>query len=317
MKKIALILAFAVIAGSAVFAQQTVYVSARGNENNSGLSEAEPTTFSWALRTKVMTGTVKRMVVIGTVDINSNGVRKDADCVFDIVDSVGDVRRGKALEEIVITGKPGVSGMERAVLSAKGSGNIAVWVRNCKVRFEHIEISNAEGRYGYGLYIPKDAQVTLGQGAVVRDNGNIGVLVANGGICNINGGEVLNNNNMGVSVKGILNLRSGSIKDNSSLTAGGGVNISEGGHFTMSGGTITGNKTGTTDNYSGGGVYVAKGGRFTISEGSTITGNTSKGTGGGVFIEAGAVFENNGGKIERNRGQGATSNLSMESINRY
>jgi hypothetical protein len=317
MKKIAFIMAFAFASGSVVFAQQTVYVSAHGNENKPGLSEAEPTTFSAALKNQIMTGLVKRMVVIGTVDINSNGVRKDADCVFDIVDSVGDAKRGKALDEFVISGKATASAAERAVLSAKDSGSIAVWVRNCKVRFEFIEISGAEGRYGYGLYVPKDTQVTLGQGAIVRNNVSMGVFVANGGTCNISGGEVLNNNNMGVSVQGILNLRSGTIKDNTSSSSGGGVQVADGGHFTMSGGTITGNKTGTSDNYSGGGVYISKGGRFTMSEGSTITGNTSKGTGGGVFVEAGAVFENNGGKIEKNRGQGGNNNLAVESINRF
>jgi hypothetical protein len=316
MRKTALILTFAVIAGSAVLAQQAVYVSAQGNENNPGLSESAPTTFSSALRTQIMTGNVKRMVIIGALDINSNGVRKDGECIFDIFDSVGNAKRGKPLDEFVITGKASASEAERAVLSAKDSGNIAVWVRNCKVRFEFIEISGGEGRYGYGIYIPKDVQVTLVQGAIVRDNVSIGVFVADGGLCNINGGEVLNNGNMGVSVKGILYLRSGTIKDNSSTTAGGGVNIAEGGYFTMSGGTITGNRTNTTDSYSGGGVYVAKGGTFTIS-GGEINRNISKGTGGGVFIEAGAVFENIGGTIKDNRGQGGRNDLSVESINRF
>jgi hypothetical protein len=310
MKKMALILAFSAVAGSAVLAQQTVYVSARGSENNRGRSEAEPTTFSSALRTHVMTGTAKKIIIIGAVDMNSGGMGKDSECVFDIVDSVGDAKRGRALEEITITGKPGASGTERAVLSAKGSGKTSVWARNCKIRFEHIDISGAEGQYGYGLYIPKDAQVTLGPGAAVRDNAGIGVYAAEGGICIIDGGEVLNNN-VGVYVKGILSLLDGSIKDNSSSTGGGGVYIAEGGHFTMSGGTITANKTGTAEKYSGGGVYIAEGGRFALS-GGTITNNRSHGAGGGVFAEAGGGFEQNGGTISRNTGQGAASNVYRE-----
>ncbi|MDR2922761.1 MAG: right-handed parallel beta-helix repeat-containing protein [Treponema sp.] len=315
MKKTALILAFSVIAGSAVLAQQTIYVSAKGSRDNSGMSEAEPTDFSKAI-TQVMTGAAKKITIIGAVDVNSSGMRKDIGCVFDIVDSVGDVKRGKALDEIMITGKPGASGTERAVLSAKGSGNTAVWVRNCKVRFEHIDISGAEGGYGYGLYILKDAQATLGPGAAVRNNVNAGAYVAEGGSCVIDGGEIVNNTNIGAYVKGVLNLVSGSIKDNSSSSGGGGVYIAEGGRFTMSGGTITGNKTAVLEPYSGGGVYVAEGGNFTMS-GGTITGNNSRGAGGGVFIEIGGGFEQNGGTVTRNTGQGAASNVYRDRAPRW
>jgi hypothetical protein len=311
MKKIAFILAFSAVALSVVSAQQTVYVSARGSEASRGLSEAEPTTFSSALRNQVMTGTVKKIIIIGALNMDSAGKGNDLDCVFDISDSVGDAKRGKALEEILITGKPGAAETERAVLSAKGSGKTVVWVRDCKVRFENIEISGAEGKYGYGIYIQKDAQVTLGPGAAVRNNANAGVFVADGGSCFIDGSEIVNNINIGAYVKGVLNLTGGSIKDNSSSTGGGGVYIVEGGHFTMSGGTITGNRTGTAQKYSGGGVYVSEGGRFTLS-GGTITGNESHGAGGGVFVEAGGVFDQNGGTINRNKGQGAASNVYRE-----
>jgi hypothetical protein len=316
MKKIALILAFSAVAPSVLLAQQTIYVSARGSETSRGWSEAEPTTFSSALRNQVMTGTAKKIIIIGALNMDSAGTGNDLECVFDISDSVGDVKRGKALEEIIITGKPGASDTERAVLSAKGSGKTVVWARDCKIRFEHIDISDAEGKYGYGVYITKNAHVTLGPGAAVRNNVNAGVFVAEGGYCVIDGSEIVNNINIGAYVKGALNLTSGSIKDNSSSTGGGGVYIAEGGHFTMSGGTITGNKTGTAEKYSGGGVYISEGGHFTLS-GGTITGNESHGAGGGVFIEIGGGFEQNGGTITRNTGQRAASNVYRDKASRW
>jgi len=309
MKKTALILALSLAAGSVVLAQQTVYVSAQGSEDERGLNEAKPTTFTRALA-QAMMGTAQKIIITGALDINSNGMNRRVGVVFDFFDSVGEEKRRKALGEIVITGKPGAEGSERAVLSAKGSGNAAVWVRNCKVRFEHIDISDAEGRYGYGLYIPQYAQVTLGPGAVVRNNVSSGIYVADGGTCVIDGGEV-RNNNTGVYVEGSASFLSGSIKDNISSYGGGGVRITRGGQFIMSGGTIAGNRTDTSDYFSGGGVYIENGGYFALSGGS-ITGNRSHGAGGGVFAESGGVFDQNGGTINRNIGQGAASNIYRE-----
>jgi len=309
MKKMILILAIFVVAGSFVSAQQAVYVSARGDEAERGLSEAKPTTFPKALA-QAMEGTAKRIIILGAMDVKSNGMGKTTGGVFDFFDSVGNDKRKKALDEIVITGKPGVTGAERAVLSAKGSGNAAVWVRNCRIRFENIDIESGEGKFGYGVYIPEGAQVTLGPGAVVRNNFSSGIFVSNGGTCVIDGGEVINNNT-GVYAEGTAALINGAIKDNTSSYGGGGVHIADGGHFTMSGGTISGNKTATTDYYSGGGVYIDRGGRFTIS-GGTITGNRAHGAGGGVFVEVGGEFEQNGGTLSRNIGQGAASNVFRE-----
>ena len=108
-------------------------------------------------------------------------------------------------------------------------------------------------------------------------------------------------------------------------TNGGGVYVNEG-TFTMSGGTITGNKvTPSEDGFSngfGGGVYVNEGtftmsggtitgntadagsvcvydGTFTMS-GGNITGNTAR-YGGGVYVDGG-TFTMNGGAISNNIG---------------
>jgi hypothetical protein len=307
MKKMTLVLVFAVIAGSAVFAQETVYVSAKGSDE-SGWIEAEPTYFFRALA-QAMLGYTKKIIIMGTVDINSNGMEKNDNAVVFNIDDVFGTRgmRNTVLGEILITGKPDASGAERAVLSAKGSGNATVMVRNCKIRFEHIEISGAEGQYGGGLLISKDTEVIIGPGVVIRNNARAGILVDNGGTCVIDGGEVHNNNN-GVYVSGVLALQSGSIRDNSASGAGGGVSIANGGHFTMSGGIITGNRTATSNYYPGGGVLIVKGGRFTMSGGS-ITNNRAQGAGGGVCVLSGGRFDQKGGNISDNTVEGSTSNV--------
>jgi hypothetical protein len=304
MKRMILVLTIAAIAASAVLAQETIYASARGSKSNLGWSETEPTDFSSAI-TQAILGVTKKIVITGTLDINSNGIKNDGEEVFNINDFLSGSGIRDTAEVIIITGKPGASGAERAVLSARGSGNTAVTVSNIKIRFEHIEISGSEGKYGYGLYITNNAQVTLGPGAVVRNNAHAGIFVVNDGICIIEGGDVHNNNNSGVGIiGGVLTLRSGSIRDNNSSGTGGGVLIGDDSRFTMSGGTITGNRTATSDYYIGGGVYIAKGGRFTMS-GGIITNNRSQGAGGGVYVDSGARFDQTGGTVSGNKGQGS------------
>jgi hypothetical protein len=59
--------------------------------------------------------------------------------------SLGDNRENPP--EILITGKPGATGAERAVLSGRGSKAGVVAIANkVKIRFEHIEISNGKIR---------------------------------------------------------------------------------------------------------------------------------------------------------------------------
>jgi len=296
-------MAFSIVASSAVLAQETtqeiIYVSAKGD--GLGWSEADPTNFSMAL-TKVKTGHVKKIMIIGVLDIHSNGMNIVEGVVFDFENMV--------LGEIVITGKPGVSGAERAVLSAKGSGKIPVFVHNCHIRFEHIEISGGEGRDGHGLFINNAAQVTLGPGTIVRNNVGRGIVIANGARCIIEGGEIHNNNGGVMVLDGRLTLRNGSIRDNISSGHGGGVLIGKG-SFTMSGGSITNNRTAAISGYGGGGVYIG-GGNFTMSGGS-ISNNRAQAQGGGVCVRTGGIFDQNSGTINSNfAGQGSNPNVYRE-----
>jgi len=311
MKKVIVFLLLVCVCAG-VFAQ-TVYVSAKGNEDNSGLKETEPTTFDMAIA-KASFGQAKKIIVIGTLDVNSNGVKKRRDSVFTIIDyrkiyGASDTPLG----EITITGKPGAKGAERAVLSAKGSGTGCVLIYDIgdnplKIRFENIEISGTEGE-NKGLDIT-GGQVTLGPGAVVCNNAFVGIVVEEG-TCVMDGGEV-SNNSTGVVVGGVVTLRNGSIRNNSSSGSGAGIFVSEGGQFTMTGGSITGNKTGTSGGYVGGGVVVGKDGRFTMSGGS-ITGNRAQGSGGGVYVQSGGRFDQNGGTVSGNTsGNGSNPDILRE-----
>ena len=98
--------------------------------------------------------------------------------------------------------------------------------------------------------------------------------------CNLTGGVITGGNGQTVSEEGYL------------YNCGGGVVVSGGGTFTMTGGNVAGN-TG-----SGGGVYLSKDGAFTMKGGS-ITGNSTTNLGGGVFVDFG-TFTMEGGKITGN-----------------
>jgi trimeric autotransporter adhesin len=96
---------------------------------------------------------------------------------------------------------------------------------------------------------------------------------------------------------GTFTMNGGTISDNTSGSGGGGVYIRSG-TFTMSGGIISGNTSGS----SGGGVVSGNGltVNFTMS-GGTISGNTSGSHGGGVYAYGGSgTFTMSGGTISGN-----------------
>jgi hypothetical protein len=95
------------------------YVSAAGNDDNDGLTEA--TAFK-TLQTAVQNaqaGTVKRITVIGTL----NETSETMSIVFKFLNGTVFSFSGsdENTAEITITGKPGATGADRAVLSAKGA----------------------------------------------------------------------------------------------------------------------------------------------------------------------------------------------------
>ena len=275
---------------------QSIYVSARGNDNNDGLSEARPVnSFLTAFRL-TGSGSIKRITVIGTLD-GVNDINSGISQILHKANFTLGLRRDYDYDgEIIISGKPDASSIERAVLTTVDAAVNVVYVGfGVKIRFEYIEISGGRD----GIYIIEDAQVTLGTGAVVRDNSGIGIAII-GGSCIINGGEVLDNHLHGVGVinEGVLTLSDGIIMNNGGRATsldGGGVSISNNSRFTMSGGTISNNK-----NERGGGVSVGAGSRFNQT-GGIINDNFATVAGGGVIIFSGGNLTMSGGTISGNR----------------
>jgi hypothetical protein len=286
MKRILLIVFL--VCAICVFAssQEIIFVSAGGNDNNSGLGEAEPLkTLSKALSlAEQLNG---RITVLGTLDVNSE-TQNNRDSVFGL--------SANSDREIIITGKPGASGSEKAILSAKDSNKSVVSVSKGNIRFEHIEISNAngEGTGSVGVFV--FSRMTLGQGAVVRDNNHFGILISGeGAVCTIDGGEVRNNNSCAVVLNpnSFLIMQNGTIADNKA-DMGAGVFVAENAKFEMYGGTIADNKADT-----GAGVLVAGNAKFEMY-GGTITNNRAD-MGAGVVIMNNGIFEMTGGTITKNR----------------
>jgi hypothetical protein len=271
MKKIIISILFIYLVCTGIFAQQSIYLSASGNDNNDGLSENTPIkTFNLAF-SKLVHSNIRKITIIGTMDIGSQNVMSEDICVFGIFGEEIDSIFMNKEDEIIITGKQKAVGKDRAVLSGKGAENKVVVIVSCnnaKIRFEYIEISGGEGESGCGLIITGSSEITLGQGAVVCNNNFVGIGIQEGK-CVINGGEIFANRYGGISVQenGILFLINGVIRENLGI-AGAGVIVSNKGEFTMTGGVITANKA----SQAGGGVAVNPGGKFNQT-GGYINGN--------------------------------------------
>ena len=129
----------------------------------------------------------------------------------------------------------------------------------------------------------------------------------NGNICTDRGGGVVLSNNYGNHNAAMY--EGAEICNNKAEKTGGGTIISKG-TFTMNGGTISGNISGTNSakgeaDRIGGGVFVRKGGQF-IMNGGAIENNAATAFGGGVCFDAsdwgGTVpkIELNAGTIKNN-----------------
>jgi len=273
MKKTIITLSLLLCVCGLCFAQQSIYVSAKGNDNNDGLSEAKAKknlflALAWAIEWDI-----NKITVIGTLTKESENENDNYD--FRIF-SLG--------KEILITGKPGATGTERAVLSGNGKIN-EVLVFATATNDKPIEI-NGGGNKKAGLFIYKNSTITLGKGAVVQGNDS-GIFISDNGTCVISEGAVVQNNSKGVMIdeKATCIINKGEVRNNT------GTGISCIGKLNLNDGTISNNKLS--------GVIILKGGRFTMS-GGTINDNSSPKFGGGVNIQSGGRFDQTGGTISGN-----------------
>ena len=150
---------------------------------------------------------------------------------------------------------------------------------------------------GGAIYASTNTVVTVSDGSIT------GCQAVNGGAIyadlsstvDLSGGEISGNTAAGegeeaqakggaIYAEGKVNMSGGVVKNNSSITNGGGFYLSDNATFTMTGGSLTGNSSA-----NGGGIY--SGGGVVLSNAkAAISGNTASGNGGGVYVsESGSL----------------------------
>lgn len=197
----------------------------------------------------------------------------------------------------------------------KLNGNV-IYAENCTVVIDG-EISNVHATGNHILQTGGGGTaVTIGEnGRILNNHAHYGAVYINGtddrldiygkingNICtNLGGGVVLANN--GENHNAAM-YEGAEICNNKAERTGGGTMISKG-IFTMYGGTISGNISGTDSakgeaDRSGGGVFVRRGGQF-IMNGGAIENNATTAFGGGVCFDA-SDYGGTVPKIELNAG---------------
>ena len=196
----------------------------------------------------------------------------------------------------------------------KLNGNV-IYAKNCTVVIDG-EISNVYATGNHILQTDGGTAVIIGEnGRILNNHAYYGAVYINGtdehldiygkingNICANRGGGVVLSNNGGNH--NATMYEGAEICNNKAEQTGGGAMISKG-VFTMNGGTISGNISGTNSakpeaDRIGGGVFVRRGGQF-IMNGGAIENNAATAFGGGVCFEA-SDYGGTVPKIELNAG---------------
>ena len=196
----------------------------------------------------------------------------------------------------------------------KLNGNV-IYAKNCTVVIDG-EISNVYATGNHILQTDGGTAVTIGEnGRILNNHAYYGAVYINGtdehldiygkingNICANRGGGVVLSNNGGNH--NATMYEGAEICNNKAGQTGGGAMISKG-VFTMNGGTISGNISGTNSakgeaDRIGGGVFVRRGGQF-IMNGGAIENNATTAFGGGVCFDA-SDYSGMVPKIELNAG---------------
>ena len=196
----------------------------------------------------------------------------------------------------------------------KLNGNV-IYAQNCTVMIDG-EISNVHATGNHVLQTDGGTAVTIGEnGRILNNHAYYGAVYINGtnehldiygkingNISTDRGGGVVLSNNGGNHNAAMY--EGAEICNNKAEQTGGGAMISKG-VFTMNGGTISGNISGTNSakgeaDRIGGGVFVRRGGQF-IMNGGAIENNATTAFGGGVCFDA-SDYGGTVPKIELNAG---------------
>lgn len=179
------------------------------------------------------------------------------------------------------------------------NGNV-IFAKNSTVVIDG-EISNVHATGNHILQTDGGTAVTIGKnGRILNNHAHYGAVYINGtdehldiygkingNICTDRGGGVVLSNNGGNHNAAMY--EGAEICNNKAEKTGGGTMISKG-TFTMNGGTISGNISGTNSakgeaDRIGGGVFVRRGGQF-IMNGGAIENNAATAFGGGICFDA-------------------------------
>ncbi|MDR3115706.1 MAG: hypothetical protein LBU25_09330 [Treponema sp.] len=296
------------------------YVRADGNDKNPGTSEAAPfKTLARAVEAAAKTS-VKKITVIGT--LVENVVINETDSMDNrpqkIIDATGGQDIAKALtglglatitwsldehdpDEILITGKPGASGPERAVLTPADQNDVTLGLTYSNLRLEHIEISGVNTTKNLPAVVVAGT-LTLAKGAKITNNTNGGGIYAIGGVVIMRDDAEVSHNQGNDNVGVYLELGSVMVMFDTSHITGNKAVAGNGGGLALSGSSlimrdnssITANSAGN----AGGGIITftdTKNGylsQITLYDEAAISGNSAK-LGGGIFLQDKMVMEGN------------------------
>ena len=211
----------------------------------------------------------------------------------------------------------------------KLNGNV-IFAKNSTVMIDG-EISNVHATGNHILQTDGGTAVTIGKnGRILNNRAYYGAVYINGtdehldiygkingNISTDRGGGVVLSNNGGNHNAAMY--EGAEICNNKAEQTGGGTMISKG-TFTMYGGTISGNISGTNSakregDRIGGGVFVRRGGQF-IMNGGAIENNAATAFGGGVCFDA-SDYSGMVPKIELNAGTISNNRMQVTVDNEY
>jgi hypothetical protein len=291
------------------------YVRANGNDRNAGISEEEPfRTLTRAVEVAAKTP-VKKITVIGKLE---ESVRiEDTDPtirqITKIMDATGTDDFAAVLaanvgiaqiqgvydepdpDEILITGKPGATGAEKAVLTTTDNKNILL-ILDSTIRLEYIEIGGITINSGDPAVVVGGGRLTLAKGTKIINTTSLdplaGIAVIEGLLVMCDDAEVSGNvakDNVGIYLDdSVLYMRDNAIVTGNRATTGNGGGIA------LSGSTLDMRDNALVTNNSagnaGGGIitFTDTEGGFTslirMSGNARVTKNTAK-VGGGILLQ--------------------------------
>jgi hypothetical protein len=274
-----------------VFAQsgnRSYYVRSNGNDENNGRSEDS----SFATLEKAFEmaskGVIKTITVIGILNRVSR------------VSNTG-------TSEVILMGKLNSTDSEMAILSGEGKHeDVLVITQGGPVRIENIQISGGQYSNNRGLVI-REANVTLGIGAVISNNNGGGVRLDRANLTLCENASICDNSGAGYGGGGGIRIESGtlilldnaSISNNTTPDDGGGIFIgwNDGDSYVIMKGDsrINANQAGG----DGGGICIERadyGNRaspYIIMEDNAVISNNRTGrNGGGIYFRYGTNFRN-------------------------